>query len=43
MLLAITGGVLIFVARRLIDRYLPQTMLAREEDGGVIRLGLEKI
>ena len=43
MLLAITGGVLIFVARRLIDRYLPQTMLAREEDGGVIRLRLEKI
>ncbi len=41
MLLGLTGGVLIFVARRLIDRYLPQTMLAREEHGGVIRLGLE--
>lgn len=43
MVLALTGGVVIFVARRLIDRYLPQTLLAREEDGGVIRLRLEKI
>ena len=42
ILFALVGGMLIFVARQLIDRHLPQTMLAHEEDGGVIRLGLEK-
>ena len=43
ILLALTGGVSVFVGRRLIDRHLPQTMFAREENGGMILLGLDKI
>lgn len=42
MFFAFTGGVLIFLVRWLLDRYLPQTILARQKDGGVISLGLEK-
>ena len=39
---AFGGGFLIFLVRWWIDRYHPQTMLARESDGGMIRLGLDK-
>ena len=42
ILFALTGGVLIFLVRWLLDRYLPQSILARKRDGGVIRLGLEE-
>ena len=39
---AFGGGGLIFFVRCWIDRYLPQTMFARDSDGGMIRLGLDK-
>ena len=41
--ISVVGGVGIFLTRQLIERYLPHTILGRGTEGGIIRLGLDRV